>query len=102
MAMLHTINKSPFQTRTLESCLAHACDGGSVLFIEDAVYGVMRGTPIETKMRDAMKTLHLYVLGPDLEARGMPTGKVLDGVKVVDYAGFVDLATQHDSVQSWL
>ncbi|MHB1566777.1 MAG: sulfurtransferase complex subunit TusB [Acidiferrobacter sp.] len=102
MPMLHTVNKSPFQTRTLESCLAHACDGSTLLLIEDGVYSAMKGTPLEKKMAAALKKIAIYVLGPDLEARGMPHSKVVDGVKVVDYAGFVELAVQHDNIQSWL
>ena len=102
MSMLHTINKSPFQTSTLEGCLSRACDGSAVLFIEDGVYGAVRGTPLEPKMTDAMKRVQLYVLGPDLEARGMPYDRIVEGIKVVDYAGFVDLAVQHESVQAWL
>lgn len=102
MSKLHTVNKSPFENRSLESCLAHVSDGSALLLIEDGVFGALRGTPFETKVSGATKKLSVYVLGPDLEARGMQAQNVLDGVKVVDYAGFVDLAVQHDCVQSWL
>lgn len=102
MSMLHTVNKSPFQTRTLESCLAHACDGSALLLIEDGVYSAVKGTPLEKKMAAALKKIAIYALGPDLQARGMPHSKVVDGIQVIDYAGFVDLAVRHDSVQSWL
>ena len=40
-------------------------------------------------------------LAPDLEARGM-AGAVAEGVKVVDYGGFVDLVERFKSCQSWL
>ena len=42
------------------------------------------------------------VLGPDMAARGISEGKLADGVKVVDYAGVVDLTVAKDKVQSWL
>ena len=48
-----------------------------------------------------MKTIPVYVLQPDVEARGMQS-RVLDGVKMVDYGGFVDLAAEYPTVQSWL
>jgi tRNA 2-thiouridine synthesizing protein B len=48
-----------------------------------------------------MSNVSIYVLGPDLKARSI-ADKVMDGIKVVDYAGFVDLACEHDKVQSWL
>ena len=42
------------------------------------------------------------MLGADLAARGLGEDKLADGVKVVDYAGFVDLVEAKDKVQSWL
>ena len=50
----------------------------------------------------AMDNISFYVLGPDLKARGLSESNVVDGVKIVDYSGFVDLAADHESVQSWL
>lgn len=102
MAMLHTVNKSPFEKNTLETCLRLAARGSAVLLIEDGIYGALAGTMISDKVSRAMEDVSFYVLGPDLKARGMQESKVLDGVKVVDYTGFVDLVTQHDNVQSWL
>jgi tRNA 2-thiouridine synthesizing protein B len=28
--------------------------------------------------------------------------RVMDGIRLVDYAGFVDLVVEHGTVQSWL
>jgi tRNA 2-thiouridine synthesizing protein B len=28
--------------------------------------------------------------------------RVIDGIKLVDYSGFVDLVAEHPSVQAWL
>ena len=44
MALLHTVNKSPFEKSSLETCLRIAVEGSSVLLIEDGVYGAMNGT----------------------------------------------------------
>ncbi len=38
---------------------------------------------------------------PDLEARGI-ADRVMDGVTMVDYGGFVDLVAEHKTSQSWL
>ena len=57
MAMLHTVNKSPFERNTFDSCL---------------------------------------------NARGMTDDQVIDGIKVVDYEGFVDLTAECENVQAWL
>ena len=62
----------------------------------------MKGTTHSKKIEDAMDNVSFYVLGPDLKARGLSESNVVDGVKVVDYSGFVDLAVDHESVQSWL
>jgi tRNA 2-thiouridine synthesizing protein B len=101
MAILHTVNKSPFEKNSLETCLNYARDGSSVLLIEDGVYAATKGTRVSSSVQDAMKSIKIYALGPDLDARGIKD-KILEGVTLVDYAGFVDLAADHDSVQSWL
>jgi tRNA 2-thiouridine synthesizing protein B len=100
--MLHIVNKSPFERGALDSCLRYTTDGAGVLLIEDGVYAATRGNIAEGKLKDAMgKGIRVYVLQPDLEARGMQ-GKVMDGVRTVDYGGFVELVTEHNNCQSWL
>jgi len=99
--MLHIVNKSPQERSTLDSCLAAAQPGAAVLLIEDGVYAATRGNAAQAKLRAAQAQLDIYVLAPDLEARGM--GQALaEGIKTVDYAGFVDLVAQHKNCQSWL
>jgi tRNA 2-thiouridine synthesizing protein B len=100
--ILHTVNKSAFERNALESCLAHAKPGSSVLLFEDGVYGAVQGSRIANTVAQAAQTVKLYVLGPDLEARGIAADKLIEGISVVDYAGFVDLATANDTVQAWL
>jgi tRNA 2-thiouridine synthesizing protein B len=102
MAMLHTVNKSPFERNALNSCLRMARPRASVLLIEDGVYAALQGTMVAGKVSKAMMALSFYALGPDLEARGYNEDQVIDGVQVVDYSGFVDLVVAHDSVQAWL
>ncbi len=102
MAMLHTVNKSPFERNALDSCLRTAKKGGSILLIEDGIYGAMKGTTAEQTVTQAMNNFSLYVLGPDLKARGIDEAQVIDGIKVVDYSSFVDLAAEHDNFQAWL
>lgn len=99
--MLHIVNKSPQERSTLDSCLAAAQPGGAVLLIEDGVYAATRGNAAQAKLRAALAHLEIYVLAPDLEARGMAQA-LAEGIKPVDYAGFVDLVTQHKTCQSWL
>lgn len=98
--MLHTVNKSPFEHNTLESCLKFARKGSALLLIEDGVYAATRDTAVSPRMQEAMQVVSIYALRPDVEARGMQD-RVMDGVHLVDYAGFVDLVVEHNAVQSW-
>lgn len=100
--LLHTVNKSPYERDALDACLAHAVKGSAVLLIEDAVFAAVKGSTASAKLADEGKGLSLFVLGPDLKARGMDPANVIDGMTVVDYAGFVDLAVKYDQVQAWL
>ncbi|WP_058553435.1 sulfurtransferase complex subunit TusB [Thiohalocapsa sp. ML1] len=102
MSTLHTVNKSPFEKPSLDVCLAHATAGAGVLLIEDGVYAATKGTAVEDRVKQALDSVKLFVLGPDLLARGFTEDRVIDGINVVDYAGFVDLAAEHDKVQAWL
>ena len=99
--MLHTVNKSPFENKALESCLRFARKGSAVLLIEDGVYAAARDTAISKQVEAAMKDVAIYALAPDVAARGMQN-RVMDGVRLVDYGGFVDLVVEHNAVQSWL
>lgn len=98
--MLHIINKSSLSNNALESCLRVA-QSGEILLIEDAVYAATSGNAFEGKIRDAMKRFKIYVLQPDLEARGL-ADRIVEGVSPVDYGGFVDLTTTNKTCQSWL
>jgi tRNA 2-thiouridine synthesizing protein B len=97
--MLHIVNKSPLQTNALQSCLRLAQPGQALLLIEDAVYAATK-TAAETNGLGRAQ-LKLYVLQPDVQARGM-TDRLIDGVTAIDYAGFVDLVAEHPNNQSWL
>jgi tRNA 2-thiouridine synthesizing protein B len=102
MSQLHTVNKSPLDRNALESAVSHATKGSAVLLIEDGIYGAMKGTAKSALITDAIGDISFYVMGPDLKARGINESKVIDGIKVVDYKGFVDLVAEHDATQSWL
>ena len=99
--MLHIVNKSHMQTNALQSCLRLAQPGSALLLIEDAVYAATQAGAATCSMADAMQQLKVYVLQPDVQARGM-AGRLLPGVTCVDYAGFVDLVAEHPVNQSWL
>ena len=97
--MLHTINKSPFENNTMEACIRFLQPGDPVLFIEDGVYAVQVGNRFSDLIENTIKSNPVYVLQPDLVARGVSA--VVEGVESIDYEGFVELVEEHQ-VNSWL
>lgn len=102
MSTLHTVNKSPFATNSLSSCLNHCREGDAVLMIEDGVYGGLSGTAVAEQVAAKAGSVSIYVLRPDADARGLAQERMLEGIEGVDYAGFVDLVAAHDRTQAWL
>jgi tRNA 2-thiouridine synthesizing protein B len=100
--MLHLINKSPLERTALDSCLRLAKPGSSILLLEDGVYAALKNAATADKVSGAMKDFSIYVLGPDVAARGLADTPLIDGIKAVDYEGFVDLVAGHEATQSWL
>jgi len=100
--MLHTVNKSPFERNGLDSCLRLAKKGSAILLIEDGVYAALADTAMSNKISSRMEDFKFYVLGLDIETRGLGESPLIDGIISVDYSGFVDLAAEHSAVQSWL
>jgi len=100
--MLHIVNKSPFERNALESCLGHAEKGSAVLLIEDGVYAAQAGTAKSGMVTGKAGDLEFYVLKEDLAARGIAEDRLSDGVKVVDYGGFVDLTIEKGPTNSWM
>ncbi len=100
--MLHTVNKSPFERNALDACLARVGKGSAILLFEDAVYAATKRTAPGGKVASAAKDFKIFVLGPDLKARGYDESQVVEGVTIVDYSGFVDLVVEHGPVSAWL
>ncbi|MBI3813524.1 MAG: sulfurtransferase complex subunit TusB [Nitrospinae bacterium] len=96
--MLHTINKSPFVHKNLESCLRFAKKGDPIMLYEDGVYTVAAGSKIEPMVAEALKKHPIYAIEADVKARGIT--KVIDGVYLCDYYCFVALVEQH-KVYPW-
>ena len=102
MSTLHTVNKSAYERNALKSCLDHALPGDVILLIEDGVLAARKGGSIAPALTAAKANCKIYALGPDLAARGIVAGQVMDGIETVDYAGFVDLAAGATRVCAWL
>lgn len=100
--MLHTVNKSPFESSSLKTCLSLAKNGSDVLLIEDGVYGALTGSAYAPLVTEALGDVRVYALEPDLKARGLSGDRLIPGIEVVGYDGFVELACANDKIQNWL
>jgi tRNA 2-thiouridine synthesizing protein B len=111
MAVLHLVFRSPGESRALEQCLARVGEGDAVLLLEDGVYAAAEGSVFGGMPRAVMERVVVYVLVPDLEARGLEIQNPLperEGEKLrepyiepVDYPGFVALTTEYNPIVSW-
>ncbi len=100
--LLHTVNKSPFERHSLQSCLRFAQAGSSILLLEDGIYAAIQGTQFQPLLQEALNDKKVYALLPDLQARGLPSEKIIEGITLVDYGDFVDLVASHSATQAWL
>ena len=99
--MLHTVNKSPYQSDALTTCFGLAQPGSAVLLIEDGIYGAMTNTKFSAAVVIAQQCCAIYVLEPDLQARGFNTDCIMNGIQTIDYDGFVSLVEDNPVVQAW-
>lgn len=100
--MLHIVNQSPTERPALATCLRLARKGDSILLIEDGVYAAVENPALVEQTMLSNGQFKLFVLAPDLQARGLQNDKLIQGFEVVNYAGFVDLVAANQLNQSWL
>ena len=98
--ILHTVNKSPSHNNCLSSCLRVAPKDSALLLIEDGVYAAVENTETSELIINALKTMKVYALEPDIKARAL-SGRLIPDIALVDYSGFVKLTEQYHTVQSW-
>lgn len=98
--MLHIVNKSSFERNSLQSCLNIIDANSVILLIEDGVISAANHNNA-SMLAELAKANRVYALQGDVEARGIST-KLADNIKLVDYAGFVDLVEEHETSVSWV
>jgi tRNA 2-thiouridine synthesizing protein B len=79
-----------------------ASPGDSILLTEDGVYAALANAEFANKITSRLDNFSFYVLGPDVDARGLGDTPLIEGISAVDYEGFVDLVADNDVTQSWL
>lgn len=97
---LHIISR-PASSRT-DLAAASRFSPGAVLFIEDGVLSATKGSPGRDTVRRLLDSgVAVFALKEDLESRGLAPALLLEGVRTVDYEGFVGLVEKHEVVP-WL
>lgn len=96
--ILHTVNKSPFSNSSFVDCVTRCSSSDSILLIEDGIYAGQRDSVYSNYLTDS--DIRYFALQADVQARGLMS-KLHQAVTLIDDRAFVDLCTQHKSVQSW-
>ena len=89
--------------RSMATAFGHVLQGDAVLMIEDGVLGARKGGTFATTIETIRARCEVYALGTrSRRARTSKPEDLAEGVKVVGYDGFVDLAASHARVCAWL
>jgi tRNA 2-thiouridine synthesizing protein B len=97
MNLLYQMKRSPFISRDLEHILPVAREGSHVLLYQDAVLAAaVTDENREWLERLTSSGVTVHALSEDLSARGVR--RVLPGIDVVDYGGWVDLVERFQPV----
>ncbi|APX93038.1 hypothetical protein BWR19_08925 [Halomonas sp. 1513] len=94
--ILHTLNRSPTESRVYRQALAAMGPDDRLLLIEDGVQGALPSLVRHFGELDG----RLFALREDLESRGL-AGRCAAEVLVVDADGFVTLTEEADKTVSW-
>ncbi|MBQ0719475.1 MAG: sulfurtransferase complex subunit TusB [Gammaproteobacteria bacterium] len=104
--LLHTVNKSAFDSSALADCLRVVATSDAVLLIENGVYAALNSPQSGFEHSESIAQLsadgtRFYVLQADCEARGLDDAKLAAPFEIIDDAGFVALAAAASAIQSW-
>ncbi len=95
--MLHIFSKSSFQTQNIE----RIDDGDALLFIESAVYNLIKDSDAGKLLQHKQQSTLFYALESDLQVRGIAQDQLILGVEITDYVGFVQLTVDNPVICSW-
>jgi tRNA 2-thiouridine synthesizing protein B len=121
LSTLHTVNKSPFSSEALASCLRVVRPGDAILLMEDGVYCAVdasasvgaslaegsrlsraRPAPTGVEITGVQITeVRIYALREDLQARGIDAATLPSDIEPVSYSDFVRLVCEHGRSVSW-
>jgi len=97
--MLYTVNKSCTDSRALAGCVERACKGDVILLIENAVYSAVK-LQASAAFKNLNEDVSVFVLMPDMLARGLAVERCYEFIQPVDYTGFVELVEKNNPIRS--
>lgn len=71
----------------------------AVIFLNNAVYGLMKNSMWQNELASIMPC---YVLMDDLTSRGIETDLLIDGIIPINYAQFVRLTVENSPIETWV
>ncbi len=92
--MLHLVFQSPIQKAVLE----RFDSGGDVIFLENAVLNLMKGSAIVQYLPNYCA---YFALAEELTARGISHTELLSCIKPIEYQEFVALTIKNMVIQTW-
>jgi tRNA 2-thiouridine synthesizing protein B len=81
--------------------LARIGAGDDVLFLDNAVLGLLKTGRWAGALSVLSERGRLFVLADDVAIRGLAPDELCPCLVRVDYAGFVDLTVKNAVIQSW-
>lgn len=97
--MLYTVNKSGTDSHALAACIERACEGDVILLIENAVFSAVK-LQTSTAFQNLNEGVSVFVLMPDMLARGLAVERCYEFIQPVDYAGFVELVEKNNPIRA--
>jgi len=96
--MLHLI----YQSAIDHALLQRISSLDSVIFLENSIFQVNKNGMLSTALEQMLNNrINLYVLDIELETRGINIAELIEGIKVINYQGFVELTESNKVIKTW-
>lgn len=95
--MLHLV----FQPSEVGAVLERIEAGDAVVFIGPSILRLIERGNMAKVLKQPAKICHLCALSDDLAMFGIDRGDLIDGIKAIEYAEWVELAVTHKQSLSW-
>lgn len=96
--MLHLIVQAPIE----RAVLARIDAGDAVVFQQRAIWTVLAGHVLQERLQRLLENnCRLYVLQDDMEVNGIKPEQLIEGIKMIDYQGLVELSVANKVNKTW-